>query len=236
MSFDDDAGQTIFTAVKAEVDAGNMTGLPGGDGDDVIDGGAGSDDLFGMGGTNTFAFELNDATSGSDIDVIHDWSAGTANLINIQVAGESIDETSVNLLIASQVADVGDRSFTVSDGTNAMGITVKNIGRDLVLGDFVAGTASATAEAVWYADTDGDTFGDPLVSQTTFPQPVGYVSDNTDCDDTEAAAYPGNTEIFDLIDNDCDGEIDEGVTPTVDDIVDAASSSSGGCFIQSLLD
>ncbi|MFK7907393.1 MAG: hypothetical protein AB8B69_19820 [Chitinophagales bacterium] len=37
---------------------------------------------------------------------------------------------------------------------------------------------------VWYADTDGDNFGDPAVTQTQCAQPVGYVLDNTDCDDT----------------------------------------------------
>ena len=41
----------------------------------------------------------------------------------------------------------------------------------------------------------------------------GYTSD-VDCDDTESAAFPGNTEIADGIDNDCDGSIDEFVIDT----------------------
>ncbi|MFT4974743.1 MAG: hypothetical protein ACI8S6_000626, partial [Myxococcota bacterium] len=40
----------------------------------------------------------------------------------------------------------------------------------------------------------------------------GSVSDDTDCDDGEAAAKPGEAEVCDEIDNDCDGSIDEGVT------------------------
>ncbi len=234
MSFADDTGQSIFIATKAEVDAGNATGLLGGSGDDIIDGGAGSDDLFGMGGANTFVFEMNDATSGTDVDTIHDWSDGTANLIDIQVTGESIDVTSVDALVAAQLTSGDDRTIAATDGANPLVITVKSIARDLVSGDFITGTASVAAlpSFAWYADADGDGFGDPLVSQMAFNQPTGYVLDNTDCDDTEANAYPGNTEIIDLIDNDCDGEVDE-----VDDIIDAAtSSSSGGCFINSLLD
>ena len=38
--------------------------------------------------------------------------------------------------------------------------------------------------------------------------PLGYVADATDCDDTEAASYPGNAEVCDTVDNDCDGSAD----------------------------
>ncbi len=63
----------------------------------------------------------------------------------------------------------------------------------------------------YFADADGDTFGDAAVSQMACTAPTGYVSDNTDCDDSNAAVNPAATEICNLIDDDCDGEIDEGV-------------------------
>jgi len=63
----------------------------------------------------------------------------------------------------------------------------------------------------WYADTDGDTFGDAFNTTSTCDgAPAGYVSDATDCDDTQSTVYPGGTEICDGLDNDCDGEFDEG--------------------------
>ncbi len=68
----------------------------------------------------------------------------------------------------------------------------------------------------YYADTDGDGFGDATSSVTDCSPPSGYVTNNTDCDDTEADNYPGNTEVCDGIDNNCDGIIDEGCGPPPD--------------------
>ena len=42
--------------------------------------------------------------------------------------------------------------------------------------------------------------------------PTGAVADNTDYDDRQASAFPGNTERCDGVDNDCDGTTDAGAT------------------------
>ena len=75
----------------------------------------------------------------------------------------------------------------------------------------------ATDSLTWYADADGDGYGDPYDVIESCAQPSGYVSDNTDCDDTTALANPGATEFCDGIDNDCDGYTDE------DDAIDVTT-------------
>ncbi|NHM07663.1 hypothetical protein G4D82_10550 [Flavobacterium sp. CYK-4] len=56
-------------------------------------------------------------------------------------------------------------------------------------------SASSTTTVVvdtattWYADADTDGFGNAAVSQLACTQPVGYVANNTDCDDTNVNIY-----------------------------------------------
>ena len=58
----------------------------------------------------------------------------------------------------------------------------------------------------WFADTDGDGFGDANTSDIDCDAASGWVSDDTDCDDTNADAWPGATEVaYDGIDQSCDG-------------------------------
>ena len=66
----------------------------------------------------------------------------------------------------------------------------------------------------WYRDQDGDGYGNPSVSQSSCIQPNGYVLNNTDCNDNSANVHPGATEVCNSVDDDCDGQIDEGVTTT----------------------
>lgn len=66
----------------------------------------------------------------------------------------------------------------------------------------------------WYHDFDQDGFGDPGVQVTGCLAVPGYVSDNRDCNDLDAQIAPDQYETCDYIDNNCDGQKDEGVSET----------------------
>jgi hypothetical protein len=61
----------------------------------------------------------------------------------------------------------------------------------------------------WYADEDGDGFGDPDSMVLDCERPPGHVADDSDCDDSDPEVFPGAEEPWDGVDNDCDGEVDE---------------------------
>ncbi len=70
--------------------------------------------------------------------------------------------------------------------------------------------AGALGSGTWYRDADQDGWGDPLVASTGCTQPAGYLTDDTDCDDTDPAIHPGVPDRTDGIDGDCDGVVDDG--------------------------
>jgi hypothetical protein len=73
------------------------------------------------------------------------------------------------------------------------------------------GSTDEDEALTWYADADGDTWGDAAITTTACEEPVGYTAVSGDCDDSTAEAWPGHAEVCDEIDNDCDGDIDEDV-------------------------
>ena len=64
----------------------------------------------------------------------------------------------------------------------------------------------------FYADADGDSYGDPAATTDACEAPSGYTDVIGDCDDTDSAISPDGEEVCDDADNDCDGTIDVGAT------------------------
>lgn len=63
----------------------------------------------------------------------------------------------------------------------------------------------------FFVDDDGDAYGSPATTQSC-SQPAGYTTNTGDCDDHDDSSHPYHGELCDGRDNDCDGDIDEGVT------------------------
>ncbi|MFM7201364.1 MAG: putative metal-binding motif-containing protein [Myxococcota bacterium] len=82
---------------------------------------------------------------------------------------------------------------------------------------------------IYRQDLDGDGYGDqadanPIV-QCDPPSITGYAANADDCDDQDASIYSGADEQCDLLDNDCDGTVDDGL----DQDGDGVASCAGDC-------
>ncbi|NMH28713.1 beta strand repeat-containing protein, partial [Flavobacterium silvaticum] len=96
----------------------------------------------------------------------------------------------------------GNASFTLAltAGNNGQTLTVTSVQRTDVTSSSVTVSSNNTvvlvspASVTYYADADGDTFGNTAVSQSSCTgAPAGYVTDNTDCNDadnTKHASFP----------------------------------------------
>ncbi len=84
--------------------------------------------------------------------------------------------------------------------------------------------ADAVDASTWYADADGDDYGDAATTRTACTRPAGYVADDTDCDDTDTEVHPDVEEICnDGVDNDCSGDFG----PCWEDLADADTILTG---------
>jgi hypothetical protein len=64
---------------------------------------------------------------------------------------------------------------------------------------------------IWYSDTDNDGFGNLLSTTVSCAQPIGYVLNTTDCNDSDININPGESEVCgNNIDDNCSGTQDEG--------------------------
>ena len=66
----------------------------------------------------------------------------------------------------------------------------------------------------WFADADGDGWGNAENSLDSCDPGTGWVADSTDCDDSNSSVHPEADETCNDVDDDCDGDIDEDLATT----------------------
>jgi hypothetical protein len=81
--------------------------------------------------------------------------------------------------------------------------------------------------STFYRDADSDGYGDPDNTSQATSAPAGYVEDNTDCDDGSNSVHPGAPEAANEVDDNCNGEVDEGVQPPTTFFRDADNDGYG---------
>ena len=76
---------------------------------------------------------------------------------------------------------------------------------------------SGEGDCSFFLDQDGDGYGDgaQAVQAPCDSPPADTVADGTDCDDRDANISPDAVESCNELDDNCDGQVDEGVGQTV---------------------
>ena len=80
-----------------------------------------------------------------------------------------------------------------------------------------------------YADLDGDGFGDAEAPLDVCGLPDGTSRNDDDCDDSVAEIYPGADELCNGIDDNCDGDADEGAVDAPAWYYDGDGDTYGNC-------
>ncbi len=86
---------------------------------------------------------------------------------------------------------------------------------DGVDNDCAGGADDGFTQTPYYFDNDGDDYGLTSTQVTACAAPLGYTEMPGDCEDNDDQIYPGQPEICDDLDNDCDGTPDDGLPSTI---------------------
>jgi len=112
--------------------------------------------------------------------------------------------------------DVGDYSDTYQSSTLANGDSIQVIITSslncAIISTAISNTIkmTVTQAITYYADKDGDGYGDAADSVVACGLRGGFVTNKSDCNDNNASIYPGAIEICgNGIDDNCNGQIDE---------------------------
>ncbi|MCU0347034.1 MAG: choice-of-anchor D domain-containing protein, partial [Saprospiraceae bacterium] len=182
-----------------------------------------------QGGTPPISISNNDDTpsmaEGTDFgdvcevtsSVSHDFTIQNTGASNLTVSDalSNNPQFTINITLPLVIPAAGSAMFSISFDPSAAGPQMTTIG---LLSDdpdeieyFFDVAGNGIAGMTFYADMDGDGFGSAAVSQMACSAPMGFVSDNTDCDDANPSVNPSATEICNNIDDDCANGIDDGL-------------------------
>ena len=154
--------------------------------------------------TGTWSPALDNSTTTTYTFTPDAWQCATTATLTITVNPQSTNITTITNC-SSYTWPVNGVTYTTSGiYTDIVGCTI--------------GLLYLTIEipTTWYIDADGDGAGNPAISIVDCDQPLGYVDNDNDCDDSNAAINPCAIENrTDGIDNNCNGFIDEIVTKLV---------------------
>lgn len=105
-------------------------------------------------------------------------------------------DTPQTVNVAANLSGFGSFEWPLTVANNGQTLTVTSVDRADLPGNPVAVNSNNTvllsvnANETYYLDFDADTYGDPTMTvQSCEGAPAGYVADNTDCNDADAASH-----------------------------------------------
>jgi hypothetical protein len=118
--------------------------------------------------------------------------------------GWDIDEDGDGFMLTE---DCDDADAEVHPDATEICDEIDNDCDDLI--DDEDGDVDSESRSTWYADVDGDGFGDPDESSSTCIQPASTTDNSEDCDDNNREINPVVPEVCNEVDDDCDGLVDD---------------------------
>ena len=73
------------------------------------------------------------------------------------------------------------------------------------------GQIDEDVQTTYYADADEDGYGNENITIESCSEQDGFVDNGSDCNDTDNTVFPGAEEICDDMDNNYNGDVDEGL-------------------------
>ena len=119
-----------------------------------------------------------DAVSSASIVYDIDGGAQSTFLWNGNLAPQASTNVSLNAI-----------SYAV--GSHTFNAEVVLTGDEVASNNIRSSSFARLANQTYYADSDGDGYGDPNVTLQDCGAPNGYVTNNQDCDDSNSQLYPG---------------------------------------------